>query len=83
MKAIVAFSTSREIRSATAHAPPYLCDFEVLKVRSKFQLEGIHGGQLPPAVQRRLVAEGKDIENIDFEGTPTWNARSPTPAPTP
>ena len=49
--------------------PPYLCDFEVLKVRSKFQLEGIHGGQLPPAVQRRLVAEGKDIEDIDFEGT--------------
>ncbi len=54
---------------ATAHAPPYLCDFEVLKVRSKFQLEGIHGGQLPPAVQRRLVTEGRDIEDIDFEGT--------------
>jgi type I site-specific restriction endonuclease len=54
---------------ATAHVPPYLCDFEVLKVRSKFQLEGIHGAQLPPAVQRRLVATGQDIENLNFEGT--------------
>lgn len=54
---------------AVEHQPPYLCDFEVLKVRSKFQLEGIHGGLLPDAVQKQLVAEGKDIEDIDFEGT--------------
>lgn len=32
---------------AIAHDPPYLCDFEVLKVRSKFQLEGIQGEALP------------------------------------
>lgn len=54
---------------AVAHVPPYLCNFEVLKVRSKFQLEGIQGGTLPPAVQRRLFAEGIDPEDIDFEGT--------------
>ena len=54
---------------AISHDPPYLNDFEVLKVRSKFQLEGIQGGVLPPRVQKRLVAEGKDIEDIDFEGT--------------
>ena len=54
---------------AVEHDPPYLCDFEVLKVRSKFQLEGIKGGILPPAVQKKLIAEGKDIEDIDFEGT--------------
>jgi type I restriction enzyme R subunit len=54
---------------AVDHDPPYLCDFEVLKVRSKFQLEGIKGGTLPPAVQKKLIAEGKDIEDIDFEGT--------------
>jgi len=54
---------------AIEHEPPYLCDFEVLKVRSKFQLEGIKGGTLPLAVQRRLIAEGKDIEDIDFEGS--------------
>lgn len=54
---------------AVAHQPPYLCDFEVLKVRSKFQVEGIQGGVLPAQVQARLVAEGKDLEDIDFEGT--------------
>jgi type I restriction enzyme R subunit len=54
---------------AVEHDPPYLCDFEVLKVRSKFQLEGIKGGTLPPSVQKKLIAEGKDIEDIDFEGT--------------
>lgn len=54
---------------ATAHIPPYLCDFEVLKVRSKFQLEGIKGGTLPPAIQKQLISEGRDVEDIDFEGT--------------
>ena len=54
---------------AVNHSPPYLVDFEVLKVRSKFQLEGIHGGQLPPSIQSKLVAEGKDVGDIDFEGT--------------
>jgi type I restriction enzyme R subunit len=54
---------------AVTHRPPYLCDFEVLKVRSKFQIEGIQGGTLPAPVQARLVAEGKDLEDIDFEGT--------------
>lgn len=54
---------------AIQHDPPYLCDFEVLKVRSKFQLEGIHGGVLPPAIQNKLIEEGKDVEEIDFEGT--------------
>lgn len=54
---------------AVAHEPPYLCDFEVLKVRSKFQIEGIQGGSLPPQVQSRLVAEGEDLDDIDFEGT--------------
>ncbi len=54
---------------AIAHDPPYLCEFRVLKVRSKFQLEGIKGGTLPAELRKKLVAEGKDIEDIDFEGT--------------
>ncbi len=62
---------------ATSHVPPYLCDFEVLKVRSKFQLEGIKGGALPTAVQRQLVAEGRDPEDIDFEGTDLVRSRMP------
>jgi len=54
---------------AVAHDPPYLCDFEVLKVRSRFQLEGIQGGALAPQVQRRLVAEGLDPAELNFEGS--------------
>ena len=54
---------------AVAHVPPYLCNYQVLKVRSKFQLQGIHGERLRPEEQRRLIAAGKDIEEVDFEGT--------------
>ena len=54
---------------AVNHQPPYLCDFEVLKVRSKFQVDGIKAGQLPTSVQKQLVADGKDLDDIDFEGT--------------
>ncbi len=54
---------------AIRHEPPYLCDFEVLNVRSKFQMEGIKGDKLPQTVQKKLIAEGKDIDDIDFEGT--------------
>jgi len=58
-----------EYREAVEHVPPYLCDFEVLKVRSRFQLEGIKGETLAEAVKKKLVAEGKDPGDIDFEGT--------------
>lgn len=54
---------------AVHHAPPYLSDFEVLKVRSKFQLEGIKAGTLPAKIQKKLIAEGKDPSEIDFEGS--------------
>jgi len=54
---------------AVNHQPPFLCDFEVLKVRSKFQLEGIKGAVLPAPIQKKLIIEGKDVEDIDFEGT--------------
>jgi len=54
---------------AVIHKPPYLCDFEVLKVRSKFQLEGIKGSVLPAPVQKQLIIDGMDVEDIDFEGT--------------
>ncbi len=54
---------------AVKHDPPYLSDFEVLKVRSKYQLEGIQGGVLPPQLQKKLIAEGKDPSEIDFEGS--------------
>jgi len=54
---------------AVNHNPPYLCDFEVLNVRSKFQIEGIKSVELPQPVQDKLILEGKDLEDINFEGT--------------
>ncbi len=54
---------------AIGHVPPFLSRFEVLKVRSKFQLEGIKGGTLAPPQQTKLIAEGKDPAEIDFEGS--------------
>ncbi len=67
-------------QEAIEHDPPYLCNFEVLKVRSKFQLEGIHGGTLPPPIQQKLTADGLDVEDIDFAGTDL--ERKVTNAPT-
>jgi type I restriction enzyme, R subunit len=54
---------------AVAHEPPYLCDFEVLKVRTKFQVEGIRGRQLGEGEREQLEIEGLDPDSIDFEGT--------------
>lgn len=47
----------------------HLVDFKVLSIQSRFQIEGIHAGKLPISVQKQLVEEGKDLEEIDFEGT--------------
>jgi type I restriction enzyme R subunit len=54
---------------ALRHDPPYLCDFEVLKVRSKFQVEGIRGPKLDGGQREQLTIEGMDPDTIDFEGT--------------
>lgn len=54
---------------AINHKPPYLSDFEVLNVRSKFQIEGIKSGELPQVIQDKLILEGKDLGDINFEGT--------------
>jgi type I restriction enzyme R subunit len=54
---------------AIRHVPPYLCDFEVLKVRTKFQVQGIHGPKLDEPERDQLALDGFDPEEIDFEGT--------------
>jgi len=54
---------------AINHVPPYLCDFRVLKVRTKFQDEGISKRTISLEDQKKLILEGKDIEEIVFEGT--------------
>lgn len=54
---------------AIAHDPPYLCNFEVLKVRTKFQVEGIRGPKLGEGEREQIEFEGLDPDTIDFEGT--------------
>ena len=54
---------------AINHVPPYLCDFRVLKIKTKFQDEGISKRTISLEDQKRLILEGKDIEEIVFEGT--------------
>ena len=54
---------------AIQHDPPYLCNYEVLKVRTKFQVEGIRGPKLGEPEKEQLELEGLDPESIDFEGT--------------
>ena len=54
---------------ALKHEPPYLVPFKALSIQSRFQIEGIKGNQLPQAIQKKLIEEGKDVEEIDFEGT--------------
>jgi type I restriction enzyme R subunit len=47
----------------------YLSDFNVLAFKTKFQEQGISKRTISLEDQLRLVHEGNDIEEIDFEGT--------------
>ncbi len=54
---------------AVKHKPPYLCNFQVMKIHTKFQDEGISKRTISLEDQKRLILEGKEIEEINFEGT--------------
>jgi len=55
---------------AVNHSPPYLCRYRVLKLQTRFQIEGISKRTIPVEEQIRLFREeGKDIEEIQFAGT--------------
>lgn len=54
---------------AVNNIPPYLNNFEVLKIGTKFQEEGIHLNSISIEDQKKLIAEGKDPKEINFEGT--------------
>ena len=54
---------------ALLHEPPYLCDFQVMKIKTKFQDEGINKRTITLEDQKRLMLEGKEVEEINFEGT--------------
>ncbi len=54
---------------AVNHIPPYLCNFQVMKIKTKFQTEGISKRTIALEDQKKLILEGKEIEEINYEGT--------------
>lgn len=54
---------------AVNHIPPYLCNFQVIKIKTKFQAEGISKRTIALEDQKNLILEGKEIEEINYEGT--------------
>jgi type I restriction enzyme, R subunit len=54
---------------AVKNSPPYLSDFEVLKIRSRFMDEGISKRTMSPEDAKRLLANGRDPDDINYEGT--------------
>lgn len=54
---------------AINNKPPYLSDYEVLKIRTKFQKEGIRKENISLAEQQKLLADGKEPAEINYEGS--------------
>lgn len=54
---------------AVNNIPPYLCNFQVMRVQTKFQEEGISKRTISLEDQKRLILEGKEVSEINFEGT--------------
>lgn len=54
---------------AVNNTPPYLCSFQVMKIQTRFQMEGINKRTISLEDQKKLILEGKDIEEINFEGS--------------
>lgn len=54
---------------AVNNVPPYLSNFQVMKIQTKFQIEGISKRTISLEDQKKLILEGKEIEEINFEGS--------------
>ena len=54
---------------AVNNDPPYLCNFEVQKLQTRFQKEGISKRTISLEEQKKLILEGKEVEEFSFEGT--------------
>ncbi len=54
---------------AVGNVPPYLCNFQVMKIQTRFQMEGISKRTITLEDQKKLLLEGKEIEEINFEGS--------------
>ncbi|HZO71708.1 MAG TPA: DEAD/DEAH box helicase family protein [Ktedonobacteraceae bacterium] len=53
----------------TAVENDYLVSFRVLAARTRFQIEGIKAGELPPELQRQIEEQGLELSEINFEGS--------------
>ena len=54
---------------AVNNVPPFLCNFQVMKIQTKFQMEGISKRTISLEDQKKLILQGKEIEEINFEGS--------------
>lgn len=54
---------------AVNNIPTYLCNFQVMKIKTKFQEEGISKRTISLEDQMALMQEGKEVEEINYEGT--------------
>lgn len=54
---------------AVNNVPPYLSSFQVMKIQTRFQMEGISKRTISLEDQKKLLLEGKEIEEINFEGS--------------
>lgn len=54
---------------AVNNTPPYLCNFQVMKIHTKFQDEGISKRTISLEDQKKLILEGKEVAEINFEGS--------------
>ena len=54
---------------AVNNSPPYLCDFQVIKIQTRFQMQGISKRTINLEDQKKLILQGKDVEEINFEGS--------------
>ena len=54
---------------AVNNVPPYLCNFQVMKIQTKFQMDGISKRTISLDDQKKLILQGKEVEEINFEGS--------------
>lgn len=54
---------------AVNNVPPFLSTFQVMKIQTKFQIEGISKRTISLEDQKKLMLEGKEVAEINFEGS--------------
>jgi type I restriction enzyme R subunit len=54
---------------AVNNVPPFLSSFQVMKIQTKFQMQGISKRTISLEDQKKLILEGREIEEINFEGS--------------